>query len=70
MLSDYLCNILEICYLGLCYFELNLMVLAINFVFQLKKKIYLISMHIHLNFLEHFITLYCLIILLHLRESA
>lgn len=38
MLSDCLCNILEICYPGLCYFELNLLVLAINFVFQLKKN--------------------------------
>lgn len=69
MHSDCLCNILQICYSGLCYFELNLLVLAIDFVFQLKK-IDLISMHIRLNFLEDFITLYYLIIPLHLQESA
>lgn len=63
------CNILEICYSGLCYFELNLLVLAINFVFQLKI-IDLISMHIRLNFLEDFITLYYLVIPLHLWESV
>lgn len=71
MLLDCLCNILEICYSGLSYFELNLLVLAIDFLFQLKKKKKdLISMHILLNFLEDFITLYYLIIPLHLWESA
>lgn len=63
------CNILEICYSGLCNFELNLLVLAINFVLELKI-IDIISLHIRLNFLEDFITLYCLVIPLHLWESA